>query len=128
MKRSGPVVHHRPALFFRKLVAEFKRDLSPFISEIKSDYFPLPFKSNNPMFKHTTACLVLFMLALQCGAQIQVSKLLGKNAKNYKPGYGAFLKFSCPVSEADDATLEGGVNFFLKKTMTRMRTALPIFR
>ena len=67
------------------------------------------------MFKQITACSLFIFMIIQCQAQIQVSKLLGKNANNYKPGYGAFLKFSYPVSEGDDVSLEGGVNFFFEK-------------
>lgn len=48
-------------------------------------------------------------------AQIQISKLIGKNASQFKTGYGAFLKFGVPVSDAADVSLEIGVNNFQLK-------------
>ncbi|MEO7047333.1 MAG: hypothetical protein ABI091_18670, partial [Ferruginibacter sp.] len=46
-------------------------------------------------------------------AQLGAMKLVGKNTKDYKLGFGAFLKAGFPVNEGSDITLEGGVNIFL---------------
>jgi len=43
----------------------------------------------------------IFIL-IRSNAQIEVSKLIGKNSSDYKLGYGTFLKFGYPVSEGDD--------------------------
>ncbi len=59
-------------------------------------------------------CLVLFF-AMQANAQIEISKLIGKNSNDYSLGYGGLLKFSFPISDADDIALEAGVHFFFEK-------------
>jgi outer membrane autotransporter protein len=60
--------------------------------------------------------LMLFALvSLNVSGQIQVSKLIGKNSDDFKLGYGGFLKFSYPISEASDVTLEAGANVFQVK-------------
>lgn len=51
-------------------------------------------------------------------AQIELLKIVGKNSSDYKLGYGASLKFSYPVSDADDATLEVGLHYFTEKDNT----------
>lgn len=58
---------------------------------------------------------VFFFLLANLNAQIQVLKLVGKEGKNYTVGFGALLKFAFPVSEADNLSLEGGINYFLEK-------------
>ncbi len=66
------------------------------------------------MIKNLLLGLFVF-ISLNSHAQIQISKLIGKNSSEFKLGYGAFLKFSYPVSEGSDVTLEGGANVFLMK-------------
>lgn len=65
---------------------------------------------------------LVFLLSgiiFQAGAQIQFAKLIGKNSSDYKSGYGAYLKFSYPVSEASDISLEVGALIFTSKTDSR---------
>jgi hypothetical protein len=45
-------------------------------------------------------------------AQIDVSKIIGKNTSSYSLGFGGFLRFAYPVSDASDVTLEAGANIF----------------
>src|SRR6266487_6573545 len=58
--------------------------------------------------------LLLFSLA-KTKAQVEVSKLIGKNSSDYTIGYGGFLKFSHPVSDAADVSLEVGAIVFQSK-------------
>ncbi len=51
-------------------------------------------------------------------AQIEVAKIIGKNSEKYVLGFGAFVKFSYPISEADDVTLEIGASVFREKNST----------
>jgi hypothetical protein len=55
---------------------------------------------------------VLFLFVCRANAQIEVSKVVGKNSKDYSLGFGAFLKFAYPVSEAGDVSLEGSFIYF----------------
>ncbi|SRR6266700_3685467 len=56
----------------------------------------------------------ILLLAGACShAQIEVAKIVGKNSKDYNLGFGAFLKFAYPVSEAADLSLEAGFLFFV---------------
>jgi hypothetical protein len=48
-------------------------------------------------------------------AQISVMKLVGPGSKDYSFGFGAFIKTGIPLSEAADATIEIGANFFPDK-------------
>jgi hypothetical protein len=48
-------------------------------------------------------------------AQIQVLKIVGKENKDYKLGFGAYLKFTTPVSESDYVSAEVGLNAFQYK-------------
>ena len=66
------------------------------------------------MRKFWITAFLLFAMTIGYG-QIQVLKMVGKNGKDYKIGYGAFLKFSVPVSEAAYASVEAGVNFAQEK-------------
>ena len=66
------------------------------------------------MLKQLLVGLLLF-ISFNLKAQIQVSKLIGKNSSDFKLGYGGFLQFSYPVSEASDVTLEVGANVFQSK-------------
>jgi len=59
--------------------------------------------------------LLSAMLINRANAQIEFAKLLGKNSADYLPGFGAFLKFGLPVTEADDISIEGGAIAFLDK-------------
>ena len=54
-------------------------------------------------------------ISVTVSAQLQISKLVGKNSSDYKLGFGGFLKFSYPISEAADVTLEAGANIFQSK-------------
>lgn len=57
----------------------------------------------------------LLLLNVFVSAQIEIAKLVGKNSADYKPGFGAFLKFAYPVSEAADINLEAGALYFVEK-------------
>jgi hypothetical protein len=52
---------------------------------------------------------LLHIINFYANGQIQVSKLMGKNSNDYTTGYGGFLKFSYPVSQASDISLEVGL-------------------
>lgn len=65
------------------------------------------------MTKGILVTFFLFFCLKQTSAQIGVMKLVGKNTRDYKLGFGGFLKTGFPVSEAADVTLEGGVNIFI---------------
>jgi hypothetical protein len=58
---------------------------------------------------------ILFFSVKTSHAQIAVMKLVGSNAKQYGLGFGGFIKFSYPVTDAADLTFEGGANFFSQK-------------
>ena len=58
-------------------------------------------------------------IIMQAGAQIQFAKLTGKNSGDYKTGYGGYLKFSYPVSEASAVSLEVGALIFTSKIDSR---------
>ena len=71
-----------------------------------------------------TLCLIVSFAA---NAQIQVSKLIGKDSDKFKIGYGAFLEFSYPLSQVSDITLEGGFTIFdLKKDTRYGITTIPV--
>ncbi|MCW3080506.1 autotransporter outer membrane beta-barrel domain-containing protein [Segetibacter sp.] len=63
------------------------------------------------MKKILLLCAIIFLVN-QVNAQLEVVKIIGKNSKEYKLGYGGFLKFSYPISETADLTLEGGALIF----------------
>ena len=48
-------------------------------------------------------------------AQIEVAKIIGKNSEKYGLGYSAFIKFSYPITDADDISLEYGATVFMEK-------------
>jgi hypothetical protein len=52
---------------------------------------------------------------IQANAQLGVMKLVGKNTKDYKLGFGAFVKTAVPVSDGSDVTLEIGADIFFLK-------------
>lgn len=64
------------------------------------------------MGKGLLTTLLLFFIIIQANAQLGAMKLVGKNTKDYKLGFGAFIKTGLPVSDGSDATLEIGANFF----------------
>ncbi len=66
------------------------------------------------MLKSIVFAISLF-LSLHSSAQIQIAKLIGKNSNDFKLGYGGYLKFSYPVSEGVDVTLEAGATIFQMK-------------
>jgi len=63
------------------------------------------------MLKTTVLCAFL-VLSVHSFAQIAVSKIIGKDSKDFRLGYGGFLKFAARVSDAADVTFEGGANIF----------------
>ena len=67
------------------------------------------------MKKLLTLASALFLIASHSNAQIEIDKLLGKNSDSYGIGFGAFLQFAFPASDAADITAEGGVVFFFEK-------------
>lgn len=67
------------------------------------------------MPKKFLSFIILLFILVKSNAQIEVSKLIGKNSSDYKIGYGGFLKFSYPVSDGDDVSLETGVHIFFDK-------------
>ena len=67
------------------------------------------------MSKGVFTALFLLLFLSYADAQLGVMKLVGNDTKNYKMGFGAFVKFGFPVTEAGDATLEIGVDFFPSK-------------
>lgn len=58
----------------------------------------------------TTFLLVFFLI--QANAQLGAMKLVGKDTKDYKLGFGAFIKTGVPVSDGSDVTLEIGADIF----------------
>lgn len=64
------------------------------------------------MNKGILAILILFFSITEAKAQLGVMKLVGKNTKDYKLGFGAFIKSGFPVNEGSDITLEGEVDIF----------------
>lgn len=66
--------------------------------------------------KRFLLCLSLLFSYAALHAQIEVVKLMGKDSKDYKIGFGAFLKFTTPVSESDFVSVEAGLNAFQNKT------------
>jgi hypothetical protein len=67
------------------------------------------------MKKIALLATLLSMIQLSVNAQIEIAKLIGKNSADYKTGFGGFLKFGYPVSDAADVNLEVGAMFFFEK-------------
>ncbi|MBN9351430.1 MAG: hypothetical protein J0H55_12180 [Chitinophagaceae bacterium] len=65
----------------------------------------------------------LFFSFNLCNAQIEVAHVSAKDFKSL--GFGAFLNFSIPVSEANYVTLEGGLQYFKDKDADKL-TLLPV--
>jgi hypothetical protein len=55
------------------------------------------------------------LVSFHVNGQIQISKIIGKNSSEFNTGYGGYLKFGYPVSDAADVTLEVGANIFQLK-------------
>lgn len=66
------------------------------------------------MIKNFLFFICVFITCTSFG-QIQVLKLIGKDSKDFGLGYGGFLKFAYPVSDASDISLEVGANVFQLK-------------
>ena len=64
------------------------------------------------MKKKLFATSLLFFFIIQTNAQLGVMKLVGNGTKDYRMGYGAFIKTGFPVSEASEATIEIGADIF----------------
>src|SRR4051794_19757175 len=66
------------------------------------------------IFKKLTffSCFLLFM-SFNTNAQIELAHVSVKNFKAF--GFGGFLNFSLPVSEANYLTIEGGLQYFKDK-------------
>lgn len=64
------------------------------------------------MFKRLLATFLLVFFIIQANAQLGVMKLVGNGTKDYKLGFGAFIKAGFPVLEGSDVTLEVGANIF----------------
>ncbi len=64
------------------------------------------------MSKGLLATFLLFFFIIQANAQLGAMKLVGKGTKDYKLGFGAFIKTGFPLSDGSDATLEIGANIF----------------
>lgn len=61
-----------------------------------------------------TLSLLCFFI-IPANAQLGVMKLVGSDTKNYKSGFGAFIKAGVPVSNSGDVTIEIGANYFPSK-------------
>ncbi|MFT3751171.1 MAG: hypothetical protein QM768_22860 [Agriterribacter sp.] len=57
--------------------------------------------------------LMLILSINTANAQLGAMKMVGKNTKDYKLGFGLFIKTGLAVNEASDFTIEGGVNIFV---------------
>jgi hypothetical protein len=67
---------------------------------------------------------LLFFFTIHTNAQLGVMKLVGNDTKNYKLGFGAFIKTGFPVSDGSDVTLEIGADFFFLKDGSGDGTAM----
>ena len=70
------------------------------------------FNPNRLMNKGIIAALVLLFSITGAKSQLSVMKLVGNGTKDYKLGFGAFIKAAFPVNEGSNITLEGAVNIF----------------
>lgn len=64
------------------------------------------------MKKRLIPLIALLFSLTAAESQITLLKLVGKDTKDYKIGFGVFLKTAIPYNEGSDITIEGGVNFF----------------
>lgn len=56
--------------------------------------------------------ILCVLISINSFGQLQLSKLVGKGSDQFNLGYGGFLKFAYPVSDAADLSLEVGANIF----------------
>lgn len=64
------------------------------------------------MIKGLPAIVLLLFFTIPSNAQLGAMKLVGKGTKDYKFGFGAFIKTGIAASEGSDVTLEVGANIF----------------
>ncbi len=64
------------------------------------------------MGKKIFTALILFFIVMQVNAQLGAMKLVGKGTKDYKLGFGAFVKTGIPVTDGSDITMEIGADIF----------------
>jgi len=64
------------------------------------------------MSKRLPATILLVFFIIQANAQLGVMRLIGNGTKDYKMGYGAFIKTWVPVLEGSDVTFEIGADVF----------------
>lgn len=62
--------------------------------------------------KKIFSILVTCFLISQLKAQIEISRPIGKDSKDYTIGYGGFLNLGYALTDASDVTLEAGVIYF----------------
>ena len=65
------------------------------------------------MGKGLLAAFMLLFSISHANAQIGAMKMVGNNTKDYKLGFGAFLKTAYPISDGSDVTLEIGADIFI---------------
>lgn len=79
------------------------------------------------MSKKIFATSLLFFFIIQAKAQLGVMKLVGNNTKDYKLGFGAFIKTGFPVTDGSDVTLEIGADVFpMDNTFTYGTVMCPL--
>ena len=77
------------------------------------------------LLRKSTFLLLGFVLAFHfCNAQIEVAHLSIKNFSRF--GFGAFLNFSFPVSQADYVFVEGDVQYFKNADENEDAIILPV--
>ena len=64
------------------------------------------------MSKGFLSTFFLLFFIIQANAQLGVMRLVGKDTKDYKMGFGAFIKTGIPFSDAADITIEIGADIF----------------
>lgn len=64
------------------------------------------------MSKGLLATFLSFLFMIPASAQLGAMKLVGKDTKDYKTGFGAFVKTGIPVTDGSDVTLEVGADIF----------------
>ena len=65
------------------------------------------------MLRNTTIIAICLMSSFVCRAQIEIAHA---NVKGFSStGFGVFLNFSQPVSQASSITLEGGLQYFVNR-------------
>jgi hypothetical protein len=73
----------------------------------------LLFIEQTAIMKKLLILTTVIVVSMTVHAQLDVAKLIGKNSKDFKLGFGAFIKGAFPLSdEMSDLTAEIGVKFF----------------